>query len=236
MEEELREQPTMEPATALNKAQENSVESEVGSQNGELGKFKNSQALLEAYNNLQAEFTRKCQLLSKLQQDKMQENGSDEADKENRPVEDQSFDNLQVEEKQSIDEKQNEIDKKDEQSDFEKSFDAFLEANSEAVEFADEIKSRFHQAKTNSSPFEDAWAKVVFSQLKEGKLSDNMIDQYLLTDEHLKQRVIENYLKNLQNNKPPLVISTSGERLSKITVDSPKTLAQAKAMVDKMFS
>lgn len=32
-----------------------------------LGKFKSEQSLLEAYNNLQAEFTRKCQKLSELE-------------------------------------------------------------------------------------------------------------------------------------------------------------------------
>ena len=32
-----------------------------------LGKFKDEKSLLEAYNNLQSEFTKKCQALSKLQ-------------------------------------------------------------------------------------------------------------------------------------------------------------------------
>ena len=45
--EENREQPIIMPATALNAAEENSAMSEIGSQNGELGKFKNSKALLE---------------------------------------------------------------------------------------------------------------------------------------------------------------------------------------------
>ena len=35
--------------------------------NGSLGKFKDAESLLSAYNNLQAEFTRKCQKLSQLQ-------------------------------------------------------------------------------------------------------------------------------------------------------------------------
>ena len=65
--EENREQPIIMPATALNAAEENSAMSEIGSQNGELGKFKNSKALLDAYNNLQSEFTKKCQMLSQLQ-------------------------------------------------------------------------------------------------------------------------------------------------------------------------
>ena len=70
--EEKREQPTMEPANTLDKVNENRAVSDVGSQ--DLGKFKSPQALLDAYNNLQAEFTRKSQLLSQLQKDKI---GSD---------------------------------------------------------------------------------------------------------------------------------------------------------------
>lgn len=221
--EEEREQPTMEPATALNGAEQNSAESEVGSQ-GELGKFKTAGALLEAYNNLQAEFTRKCQLLSSLQKDKMQneETTEDKNTNENPSIE-------RSEENEST----NDDNTKDE---FDEGLKAFLEANSDAAEFAEEIKSRFSEAKTKTSPFEDAWAKVVFSKLKDGKLSDNMIDQYLITSQNVQNKVIESYLKDLQNDKPPLIISSSGERLSQVAPDSPKTLAEAKAMVDKMFS
>lgn len=49
---------------------ENSVSEENAtsiSQSGSTGKFKDTQSLLNAYNNLQAEFTRKCQKLSELE-------------------------------------------------------------------------------------------------------------------------------------------------------------------------
>ena len=43
-------------------------------ENGEtVGKFKNVEALLDAYNNLEKEFTKKCQRLSTLEKDKMKE-------------------------------------------------------------------------------------------------------------------------------------------------------------------
>ena len=47
---------------------------EASSNEGGLGKFKSAQALLEAYNNLQAEFTRKCQKLSEFEKEKSTEN------------------------------------------------------------------------------------------------------------------------------------------------------------------
>ena len=71
--EEIREQPNSEPAIALNAANETSAASEDGSQALDLGKFKNAKALLDAYNSLQAEFTKKSQQLSKLKQDKTSE-------------------------------------------------------------------------------------------------------------------------------------------------------------------
>ena len=76
--EENREQPMEEQTNALNKAENESVASDIGSQNygsaGEYGKFKSPEALLDAYNNLEKEFTRKCQRLSELEKDKTEEN------------------------------------------------------------------------------------------------------------------------------------------------------------------
>ena len=76
--EENREQPMEEQTNALNKAEDESVASDIGSQNtdsaGEYGKFKSPEALLDAYNNLEKEFTRKCQRLSELEKDKAEEN------------------------------------------------------------------------------------------------------------------------------------------------------------------
>lgn len=76
--EENREQPMEEQTNALNKAEDESVASDIGSQNNdsasEYGKFKSPEALLDAYNNLEKEFTRKCQRLSELEKDKTEEN------------------------------------------------------------------------------------------------------------------------------------------------------------------
>lgn len=67
-----------EQTNALNKAEDESVASDIGSQNNgsasEYGKFKSPEALLDAYNNLEKEFTRKCQRLSELEKDKTEEN------------------------------------------------------------------------------------------------------------------------------------------------------------------
>lgn len=212
--EELREQPISEPATALNAADERSVVSENGSQEVDLGKFKNTQALLDAYNNLQAEFTKKSQQLSELKQDKA--NNHEDILNEN-------------------DEKNSQNEEKIENVDHELSL--FLEKNSEAENFSEEIKA--HYLDKNQNPFERAWASVVMSHIKvnDNKINDPIINQYILNDETVKNKIIENYLNELNTSRPPIMISSqSGERLSEIKSDNPKTLEEAKVVVGKMFS
>ena len=227
--EEIREQPNSEPAIALNPAEENSVVSEIGSQELDLGKFKNAKALLDAYNNLQAEFTKKSQQLSKLKQDKIAENQNNEEVQKN--------DNL-PEDAENL---QKNIEKIDENDKLEENIDEdlslFLQKNCEAESFSDEIKSQYLDK--NQNPFERAWASVIMSHLKtsDDKVSDPIINQYILNDEKVKNKIIENYLNELSSSRPPVMMSSqSGERLSEVKSDSPTTLEEAKIMVGKMFS
>lgn len=225
--EEIREQPIIMPATALNPAEEEKKEineesamSEVGSLNqGDLGKFKSVQALMDAYNNLQAEFTKKCQVLSELKKDKTEEMAKE---------------NFDHEEKTEVSTEETNVSPEDLT---EEKFNQFLSENSEAQEYAEEIKEKISSQK-NSSPYEVAWAKVILGKLKEeNENSDKIINQYVLSNENVKNKIIENYLKELSNSKSPLVISSqSGERVSGVMPDTPKTLKDAKKLVNKMFS
>ncbi len=211
MEELNREQPTVEPANVINITNEDGAVSEVGSQNT-FGKFKSAEALLEAYNNLQSEFTKKCQLLSQLQKDKVDENQDEKLENEE------------------------EIQQKNEQD-----FQSFLEANSEAKCFEDEIKQRFNLSSSGNqtNPYEVAWARVVLEHLKDGKQkeSDPIINNYVLSDENVRNQIILDYLNNLVRHKPPYVISSQGgERVSSVSLDAPNSLAEAKEIVSKMFN
>ena len=203
--EENREQPIIMPATALNRAEDECAMSEVGSQEGDLGKFKNVQALMDAYNSLQAEFTKKCQLLSQLQKDKTESSSE------------------QTMPEQNSENNENEL-------------KLFLQSNEEAKKFEEEIKEKF-SSNSSSSPYRVAWAEVVLNHLKDSdKANDPFIEQYVLSDENVKNKIIEEYIKQLSTSKPPLTISShSGQRLSGTLPDSPQTLADAKKIVDKMF-
>lgn len=198
-----REQPAEEPATALNLADECAV-SEVGSQEADLGKFKNAKALLDAYNNLQAEFTKKCQKLSELEKDKT------------------------------------EIVEENDKNDNEKQLSQFLDQNIEAKNYIDELQKHFDSSiYSQKSPYEIAWANVVLSHMKDNndKTNDPIINQYVLSDENVKNKIIENYLNELSNKRPPMVMSSSsGERLSGVISDSPTTLEEAKRITREMFS
>lgn len=224
--DEEREQPKSEPATALNAADENSAVSEIGSQEIDLGKFKNTKALLDAYNNLQAEFTKKSQQLSQLKQDKINEEKIEQKS-ENLPENDGNF----------AKEDENNAENGKTIEDLDKNLSLFLEENGDAEKYGDEIKS--HILNKNQNPFERAWASVILSHIKGGddKVNDPIINQYILNDEKVKNKIIESYLDELSSSKPPVMMSSqSGERLSDIRPDSPKTLEEAKIIVGKMFS
>lgn len=221
MEEEIREQPTMEPANVINITEEERAVSEVGSQ-GQYGKFKSADKLLEAYNNLQSEFTKKCQLLSQLQKDKMEQ-----ASIENQPQ--PSQEQLQKEQDQP---------EQTEQS-FQSGLESFLLANDDAKQFEDEIKQKIDLSSTAADPYQVAWAGVVLDHLtgSKQKAGDPIVNKYVLSDEQVRNQVIQEYLNDLEKHKPPYVISSQGgERVSSISPGTPSSLAEAKEIVSKMFN
>lgn len=214
MEEEIREQPTEEPANVINITDRDSAVSEVGSHDT-FGKFKSAEKLLEAYNNLQSEFTKKCQLLSQLQKDKMEKENQVEAESANNSADTNSSNNDE------------EISK----------LNSFLDANADAKSFEEEIKEKLNSS--SSDPYQVAWARVVLEHLTSSnqKVSDPIVNKYVLSDSQVRNQVIQDYISDLATHKPPYVISSQGgERVSSISIDTPSSLAEAKEIVNKMFS
>ena len=125
MEENDREQPIVEPTNALNKENDERVVSEIGSQKTDLGKFKSVEALLDAYNNLQSEFTKKCQLLSSMEKDKTEQEKIEIREQQEKVGEEKDLS------AENDYEKQIKID--------EQNLALFLSNNSEANFYADEI-------------------------------------------------------------------------------------------------
>ncbi len=220
--EEYREQPFMEPANASGEAVENSAVSEEGSLNNltdesltqgvdkeespmpaeNYGKFKSLQALVDAYNSLQASFTQKCQRLSQLEKDKTSE----------KPTENQL--------------------------DIEQGLNEFLSKNAEAKNYADEIKSQvLSQGETSTNVFENAWNKVILNHVKSAsKAKDELVDKYVLSDENVRNKIIEDYINSLNNAQAPIVITSGqGQRVAEAVSSSPTTLSDAKKAMERMF-
>ena len=168
-----------------------------------IGKFKSVDDLFEAYNNLQAEFTRKSQRLSQLEKDKMSETSQDNV--------------------------------------IENKFQTFLSKNQEAAVYADEIKSRAMQSeslKNDDACFDIVWAEMLYEKLSgPNKAKEPIVQNLVLKDEELKNLVIENYMKQLQEQKTPVIMSSnSGERVTKTVAPKPDSFEQAKKIVLDLLS
>lgn len=168
-----------------------------------IGKFKSVDDLFEAYNNLQAEFTRKSQRLSELEKDKMSETSQDDV--------------------------------------IENKFQTFLSKNQEAAVYADEIKSRAMKSeslKNDDACFDIVWAEMLYEKLSgPNKAKEPIVQNLVLKDEELKNLVIENYMKQLQEQKIPVIMSSnSGERVTKTVAPKPDSFEQAKKIVLDLLS
>ena len=228
---EDREQLSSEPVTALNAADEERTVSEESSQ-ADLGKFKDASTLLAAYNNLQAEFTRKCQLLSRLQKDKIDRSETESSENGDTVGGQDLQDEINV-----VQSSEESISKPAANED-EEAMDAlrqFLGGDEQAKSFIFEIEN---SKNSGADPYREAWAKLFFSQTQKDQLAaDPIVNQYVLSDENVKNKIIEEYLSQLKNNQPPKVMpSQGGVSVSGVLPDRPSTLAEAKKIVDKMFS
>lgn len=171
---------------------------------GDLGKFKSVQALFDAYNNLQASYTKKCQRLSELEKEK--------ADSE-------------------------EVVKKDETS-LQDNLDLFLSKNAQAKGFAEEIKSRIESSgKTDLSTIEGVWNQIVLEHIKnpfEG--GDYIVDKYVLENQNVRDKIIQDYINSLNKTLVPKVISSGqGQRVADVSSGTPASLFEAKKMMERMF-
>ncbi len=183
----------------------------VGS-NTYLGKFNSVQDLENAYNSLQAEFTRKCQKLKMLEEDialskqKVQEDSNAQ---------------------QAVYEKQ----------DYQEKLNSFLTNYPNAKKYAKEISLEVINNK--NLDLLQAYNNVLASKFKEPEelLKDkDFIDNYILNDDNLKKELIKKYLKDVKESNVPTLISgasgITGSRAKDIEISS---LEEANKLALKMF-
>ncbi len=207
MEEKIisEEQPNTEQAEVLNVTEEKSADSCEGSSQFDtenpIGKFKNGHALLEAYNALQAEFTKKCQRLSELEKEKTVEQSQE---------------------------------KKDER------LQAFLSSSQDASHYKDEFTAFAKSEGSDSESLDGVWAKFILSKLSKNEeryTEDPIVQKYIFQDENVRNKIIENYIRELNHFKPPVIMSKqSGQRVAEQKPATPTSLKEAKMLVEEMFS
>lgn len=163
-----------------------------------VGKFNSVDDLYQAYNNLQTEFTKKCQKLSELEKEKIAKIPNPEK--------------LEAEWMQ------------------------FLSKNRDAVSYADEIKNKVlfdENMKMLEKPFDVVWANMLYEKMTaQNKEKEPMVQNFVLNDEKIKNLIIEDYVKQLQAKKTPIVMSSEkGETVTKVSVKKPDSFERAKQVV-----
>ncbi len=118
---------------------------------------------------------------------------------------------------------------------------SFLLENQEAYSFVDEIKNRVfsdEKLKAMEKPFDKVWAEMIYEKLRgSNKANEPLVQNLILKDEKIKDLVIQNYVKGLEENKAPVVMtSVTGERVARIATSKPDTFEEAKQAVLDLLS
>ena len=179
-----------------------------------LGKFKSAETLLDAYNELQGEFTRKCQKLSETEK-KLQELSSE-----------------------NIASDQNEI-----QNEFawNKNIREFLQSHKNASELVEEITNEIigdESLRKSDDGLEKAYARVIEKKyIPQAELAkdQDFLEKYIYSNGEIKNKIIKEYISTLQNNQSPLTLSREGYSRGVASTNKIESLEDAKKYVENMF-
>ncbi len=169
------------------------------------GKFRDAKSLLDAYNNLQSEFTRKSQRLAELEKLGTKDTSSPSYTR----------------------------------ADWHEKLSAFLDSHSDARKYADEISSVILEDKdvaNSDNSLELAWLRVMSDKYISPDSLDahsDLIDKYLSSHEDIKEKIINEYLDSVkQNRTPPLMSSRGSSVASRVNL---KSMDEAKDYVMRLF-
>lgn len=207
MEENNMEQPMVDSQEQV--ADAKIEEGFQGIDQGSISKFKNSEALQQAYDSLEKEFTKKCQQLSQLQKESVD-------NKQDLPA------YLQDDWKSRVDEFFNQ--------NTEAKF--FSEKISETIINDKSIAN-------SKDPLEKAWIKVLKENYKSPTSlveDEQFINEFVLKNNNIKNKIIKEYVNRLEENNAPALISKHNGTSSMLTPPiRPKSLEEANVIVKAMF-
>lgn len=174
------------------------------------GKFRNSEALLQAYNSLEAEFTKRSQRLKELE-------NTAAKDKAEAPAEPVYL-----------------------SEDWQRQVNEFVKNNPLAERFSEEIADQIlndDALARDKHCLERALNRVLAGKyrLPEELIGDeDFLNSHIFPNERITERIISDYLEKVSQINPPDMIIKKGE-ISLSPLSRPKTLAEAGEMAKKIF-
>lgn len=203
------------------------------------GKFKDAETLLNAYNSLEKEFTRKSQQLAKL---KEQTSNLALSDKDNIAVEN-NIDTEQNSEKLEIKTNIQTAKLSISDDDWKTLKESFLAKNPEAKQYSKEISQFLIENKDFlKSPNCLEYAYTIIKQKNQARPEDLLNDQTfvkekIMTNQSIKDEIIKEYLNSLTTgNQMPKFISGTTQSISVTRPDNkPKTIKEASMMLKKLL-
>lgn len=211
-EEILREQPISEILSSdqgVVEQQNEIIAQDSQISNGSLqGKFKTVESMQNAYECLEKEFTKKCQRVKELEKAETEQNITPEYTKE------------------------------DWQEKVENFFQTNSKANLYASEISDVLKTDKVIAKSENS-LNLAYQKVLASKFKTNEeliKDENFLNNYILQNSEVKEKVFQEYLSNLLNKKSvPLMMQNKGSNFTVVASSKPKSLKEAKKFAEALI-
>lgn len=205
------------------------------------GKFASAQELLNAYNSLQAEFTKRSQQLRQLEREISERNEQTEQ-QSGEPVLTEASANVVQDETGSAavglaDESEASTLTEYEEGQLADEVAVFLSANPEAVIYAEEIAEKSSQSGYLGSGFlQNAYLAVLKDKLRaeKEKINDEFILEKAQAIPFVKQKIIRDYLNEVSLNKGARLIAGGGESVI-LPPSRPKDISQAGEMAFKIL-
>lgn len=173
-----------------------------------IGKFKSVEALSNAYQSLEKEFTQKCQKIKEL---------TEKLD----AVENMDL-SIPEYQKEGWDQKVKEF------------FESHPMANRYVAEISEVLSSDEELAKSKNS-LEQALTKVLASKFvpyESLACDEEFLTKYIYQNKHISEKIIENYLDSLQTEKALPLISSRGAGTVSSPIKKPKTIKDAGKVVE----
>lgn len=165
------------------------------------GKFKDAKSLLDAYNNLQAEFTRRSQRLNQLEKELEAKTSSAEVVAPAYESDGENWYKVVAE---------------------------FVEKNPIAKTYATEISEEI--INDRSMTIERAYEKVLARHFVEpSSLADNLefLDRYIYSNEKIKGKILQEFFDSLQNNPVPKLMGLNRGEINMSKTSQPTTILDA---------